>query len=252
MHPVLGRYGPFMITSYEVLLGLGIASCAALMAWLTRDDPQQRRSFIDGLLFAIFAGLVGGRIVFVLSEWGYYSEQPGQIWLAWRGGLSYHGVLVAGLLTLWLWTRWRGQPFAPLAGLAAPLLALMSVIGWIACWFEGCAYGRMTDRGMLSSDLPDSYGVFELRYQTQLIGFALSLIVLVLALILIRRIRPMQLFWLVIALLASSRFIVTLYRGDAAPVVGAYRIDTIADGLMALIALIILVIIATLKLLRLG
>ncbi len=238
MYPILGRYGPFLIYSYEFVLAIGIGACIALAAWLTRDKRQLRSGWVDGILISVLLALVGGRIVFVLVEWSYYVENLGEIWLVWRGGLSYHGALVVGLVTLWIWTRWRNHSFTEFMGLLAPVLALISVFGWFACWLEGCAYGKAAALSLLSRDLPDSYGVYNVRYQTQMMGLVLSALVFLVVLFLYRRLRPLQLFWLTIGALAAGRLIVTLFRGDEAPMIGTLRLDTLTDGLMVLIALI--------------
>jgi len=175
MHPILGRYGPFFLHSFTVVMAIGLAAGIGLTTWLERRDDRNWPGWIDGLIVTLLAGLIGGRAGFVFANWTYFSEEPGQIGLVWQGGLSYHGALLAGLLGLLLWTAWRGRAFAQYAGLLAPALVLVSAFGWLACWFEGCAFGRETTFGLLAADLPDSYGVYGLRYQTQLLGLALGL-----------------------------------------------------------------------------
>lgn len=76
------------------------------------------------------------------THWAYFAENPGEIGLVWRGGLSYHGVLIAGLLGTWGWLRWQGRSFGYYADLLAPALALASSFGWLACYLAACAYGR--------------------------------------------------------------------------------------------------------------
>ena len=183
MHPILGRYGPFFLYGYSVALGLGVAASLGLMAYLARKDVET--SWLDGALLALLAGVLGGRFGFVVGQWAYFQERPSEIMDIWQGGLSYHGALLAGLLTLWLWCWWRKRPFYTYALLLAPSLALLHVFGWLACWLEGCGYGReaVLDGTIwmqwLTADLPDDFGVFALRYQTQVLGILLSLLVFV-------------------------------------------------------------------------
>ena len=237
MYPILARYGPFFLYSYTVVIGLGLAAAIGLTAWLERRDGRSRPGWIDALLIALLAGLVAGRAVFVLANRPYFQENPGEIALVWQGGLNYHGFLIAGLLAFSAWLLWQRQSPAGYAGLLAPALALASAFGWLACWFEGCAYGRETVLGPLATDLPDSFGVRGLRYQTQLIGLALSLLALLLILILRRRVRPERLFWLALLALSAGRVVVGLLRGDAAPMIGQLRLDVAADAILAFIAM---------------
>jgi phosphatidylglycerol:prolipoprotein diacylglycerol transferase len=238
MYPILGRYGPFFLYSYTVVMGLAIAAGIGLTAWLEKRDSIARPGWIDGLLVALVAALVGGRIGFVLANQAYFLEQPDEIGLVWRGGLSYHGVLLAGLAALWFWTIWRRRPFGFYAGLLAPAIALVSAFGWVACWFEGCAYGRETVIGPLAADLPDSFGVYALRYQTQILGIVLSLLVLGFILALRRRFRTGLLFWITLLLLSASRLLINLLRGDEAPYLGTFRLDLLAEVTLLVICLI--------------
>ena len=242
MHPILGRYGPFFLYSYTVVMAIGLAVGVGLTAWLERRDGGKRPGWIDGLIIALFAGLIGGRAGFVLGNWTYFSEETGQIGLVWQGGLSYHGALLAGLLGLLAWTVWRGRAFGQDAGLLAPALVLVSAFGWLACWFEGCAFGRETTFGPLAADLPDSYGVFGLRYQTQVLGLVLCLLIFPAVLILRGRLRPGLLFGLTLIGLSAGRMVVTLFRGDEIPMLGPVRWDTVLDGAMALMVLLVLAI----------
>lgn len=242
MYPILARYGPFFLYSYTVVIGLGLAAAIGLTVWLERRDARARPGWVDALLIALFAGLVAGRAVFVWANRPYFQEHPGEIALVWQGGLSYHGFLIAGLLAFSIWLLWRRQSPAGYAGLLAPALALGSAFGWLACWFEGCAYGQETMLGPFAADLPDSFGVRGLRYQTQLIGLALSLLALLLILILRRWLRPGQLFWLALLALSGGRVVVGLLRGDAAPMLGQWRLDVVADAFLALAATVAILV----------
>ena len=247
MYPILGRFGPFFLYAYTVVMGLGLAAGIGLTYWLEKRDGRERPNWqpdwIEGLIIGLFAGLVGGRIGFVWANISYYQEHLDEIGLVWRGGLSYHGALLAGLLAFWAWSAWRRRSFGDYSGLLAPAFILGSAIGWLACWLEGCAYGRETSPGPFAADLPDSFGVYGLRYQTQMMGLVLCLLTLLLILLLRRRMRPVALFWTALLVLAAGRLVVSLMRGDQIPLLGFYRLDTILDTvtlLMALIALLVL------------
>ena len=256
MYPILGRYGPFFLYSFTVVMAIGLAAGIGLTAWLERRDGDNHRGWIDGLIIAMIAGLVGGRAGFVIANWTYFSEEPGQIGLVWQGGLSYHGALLAGILGLLAWAMWKRQSFAQIAGLFAPALVLVSASGWLACWFEGCAFGRETTFGPLVADLPDSYGVFGLRYQTQMMGLILCLLIFPAIIALRGRLRPGLLFGLTLVLLSAGRIVVTLFRGDVVPLFGAdavtlfgadavtflgsLRWDTVLDGSMAIVVLLLM------------
>lgn len=241
MYPILRRYGPFFLYSYTVAMGVGLLLALGLTAYRARRR-EVHLPWLDGFLLSLFAGLAGGRLAYVAANWSYYQAHLSEAWLVWRGGLSYHGALAAGLVALWAWCRWQDVPFARVAGLLAPGLALGSAFGWLACYLEGCAYGRETFLGLLASDLPDSYGVYAVRYQTQLAGLLLSVLALLLLWAMRRRLGPLALFWLALFLLSAGRFAVSLIRGDAVPLVAGFRLDTLLDGTLTLLSAIALLL----------
>lgn len=243
MHPILARLGPFFIYSYTVIVGLGIILGFGLAASVERRGERRIPGWIDAFLVALVAGIICGRFVFIVINWNYYQENIEEIAIISRGGLSYHGVLIAGLLAVWFWTLWRRRPFDSYAGLIAPALALGSVFGWLACWLEGCAFGLETTFGPFVADLPDSFGVFALRYQTQLIGIVICLLIFILVMVLRRYFQPLLVFWLTLLLLSAGRILISLFRGDEAPLLGQLRLDTVADGLFVAICLIAIIFI---------
>jgi phosphatidylglycerol:prolipoprotein diacylglycerol transferase len=62
-------------------------------------------------LLAILGGVIGARLVYVLTNWSYFAQQPGQIVRVDQGGLSIHGALLGGLVfSLWYAYR-RSLPY---------------------------------------------------------------------------------------------------------------------------------------------
>ena len=72
MAPIWGRYGPFFLYGYSVVLGLGILAALAVTAWRARRDstlpnplPEGEGSggWLDGALATAAGALLGGRAV---------------------------------------------------------------------------------------------------------------------------------------------------------------------------------------------
>ena len=240
MHPILTRYGSFFLYSFTVVLSSGILAGLGLAAWRVRRLMVDS-VWLDMSLAGLVTGLIGGRIGFIWLEWVYFQERPYQLLQFWRGGLTYHGVLLAGLLGAWGWCVLRKRPFLPAANLLAPSVALVSAFGWLACWLDGCGYGREAPAGsLLAANLPDHLGVFAWRYQTQLLGVALSLLVFILVWAWSRNWSHGQEFYFVLFALSLGRVGLSFLRGDTAVTIGTFKLDTLLDATLAILSLILL------------
>lgn len=147
MHQYWFYIGSFPVRSYSTLfllaflLGLGVTIYFAKV--------ENKRYMVDHLLnlgpLLFLGGLIGSRIWQVFFfDWGYYSQNPGQIIAIWNGGLSIQGGIVGSLITGYLYVRWKKLSFWELADLCAPGLILGQSIGRDANLMNGDAFGSPT------------------------------------------------------------------------------------------------------------
>lgn len=238
MYPILARYGSIFIYSYTVLLALGVLAGIGLTAWSNRESLSYE--WFDAVLIISIGAIVGGRLGFVMLHWEYYQERVPEIWRFWQGGLSYFPALLAGLSALLFWTAVKKQSFYKLAALLCPAFILVTAFGWGACWLEGCAYGRESVLGALTADLADEFGVYAVRFQSQMIGLLLTLLLLTVAVAIRRRMAPAALFWFTIGAISFINLLTGLVRGDSVPEISGIRLDLIVSGVLLVTSLIML------------
>ncbi len=246
MYPILTRLGPFFVYSYTAVFAIGV-----LLSWIiTRRQlfAREHSNWTNAALATLISGWLGARATFVLLNWPYYAQRPSEILQFWQGGLTAYGGLCAGLLGLWLWTRWQKQlapskewgSFLSYANPFSPALLLLIITSWGACWVEGCAYGAETTLGPLAADLPDNFGVFALRYQTQLLGIMLNLALLGLVLYWQAKRGNGRLFGITLFGSSFIHFGLTFLRGDTAPILAGWRLDSWLALFFAILALFLL------------
>ncbi len=242
MRPVLLKFGDITLLSYTVFLDIALLVGLWTAYRLARRYRLSHSQVLDAALWAVVAGLVGGRIQFVLEHWDYYSVQPSEIWQFWRGGVSFGGGVLFGLAACWLFSRVRDVSLWDLLDPMAPALGLASAIGWVGHLLAGSAYGR-PGRGWGYLFLPDIYGYIDYRFATQWAGVVTSLFIFVVAWLLLRR-RPWPglPFAAYLILTGGSQFGLEFMRGDDALVVGGLRVAQWLDlaGAVAGIALVVL------------
>ncbi len=141
MYPVLFRIGSFEITSFGAMVALGaLLGIVLLRRELGRSGIDQGDG-TDAAMVGVLGGLAGAKLLFVFE---HASEGVASA-LFNRGGLSWFGGLVGGVLAGWLYIRWRRLPTVGVLAAAAPALALGHAIGRIGCFLVGDDYGRPTD-----------------------------------------------------------------------------------------------------------
>jgi phosphatidylglycerol:prolipoprotein diacylglycerol transferase len=140
VHPVLFRIGDFEITSFGALVALG----ALIGLWVFRRELRRSRlpdDAVDTAVAGLAGGIVGAKLLWVFEHLG---EEPFTSLLFSRGGLSWFGGFVGGILAgLVVMHRRRLAPWAILAA-ASPALAIGHAIGRVGCLLVGDDYGRAT------------------------------------------------------------------------------------------------------------
>ncbi len=108
-------------------------------------DLSQAAVYNLSLLLA-FGVLLGGRIVeVVFYEWPFYSENLHLIPAFWLGGMASHGLLIGGLLAVWIFCRSHDKPFLEIADALAIPAAFILGAGRIGNFIDGQILGSITD-----------------------------------------------------------------------------------------------------------
>ena len=145
MYPkLLHIYGPIEINSFNGSIIIGVI----LFFYLALRHPGLERWISKGDFFNIsiesaIAGVIGGRILHLISEWREYSSFY-QMLSIWNGGMSIFGAL-GGIFLYSLWALKKRQlPALLLYDVAALYAPLIHGIARIGCFLTGCCYGAPT------------------------------------------------------------------------------------------------------------
>ncbi len=240
MVPIFARYGELFVYSFTITLAIGVLAGIGLTAW--REGKDSLWLWFDALLATILGAVIGGRAGFVLFNWQYYQERTNEIVQFSQGGYNYYFALGGGILFFYIWVSSKGYSFYQIFAMLAPAFVLFTVFGWAACWLEGCAYGKTTFISPLSAELPDDFGVFAVRYQSQLIGLLLSALLFLMILTIADKTQSRHLFWLTIGSVSLVHLITTIFRGDPNPMWVNLRLDTWIDLLLIIVSIVMLIL----------
>ena len=231
MHPILFHLGPVTFYSYGLMIALGFLSASALAGRRARALGLDPASVQNAALIVLLAGLVGGRLGYVIFRWDLYRPNPWEILRLDHGGLVFFGGFSGGLLGV-VWAIHRARlPLLRTVDLLIPPMVVAHALGRIGCFLNGCCYGRFTTVpwGVVfpSESLP--------RHPTQLYeSVALIGIFLGLKLLECRSPRPGSILLAYGLAYGVWRFCVEFLRGDTPPIAwGLTVFQLISLGMVA-------------------
>ncbi len=236
MFPTLVEVFGFKVSTYGVLVALGLILAYFLSLRLARREGIPSDKAESVFIFAALFGIVGSRIAFIL-EHPYEIESLIDVFALWKGGVSFYGGLLGGILGVLLAVKRHSLNLWKVADVAAPSLALAHSIGRLGCTSAGCCYGRpVPDVENVSvgihfmKDFPFFYVVFPSGsvapsgiplYPTQIMeAFGNFVIFLVLLLLFRRKGFDGEVFSVYTVLYGAERFALEFYRGVTPPIEG--------------------------------
>jgi prolipoprotein diacylglyceryl transferase len=137
--------GLLPVRGYALCIVLGILVAVRLASRRYQQVGGDREVILDVATWAVPAGLIGARLYSVVTDYELYFR-PGRDWIdifrVWDGGIGMPGAVLAGVFGAWLGCRRTGVRFGPVAGAAAPAVAIGQAIGRWGNWFNQELYGR--------------------------------------------------------------------------------------------------------------
>jgi phosphatidylglycerol:prolipoprotein diacylglycerol transferase len=219
--PSIIDFGFFRIPTYGVLLvtgivvGLWTAHLRARKAG--RLDPERVVDF--GIWVALW-GLLGGKLLLVVTEPAYVLSFEGLKGLLRAGGVFYGGLIAALVAAVVLVRRYHLELW-PLVDTLAPSVALAHFFGRLGCFAAGCCYGAHCDKPWavvfshpLAAEISGT-PLGQALHPTQLYEAAFNLANFAfLAWLFGRRPRPGRVLASYLMVYGVGRFVIEHWRGD--------------------------------------
>lgn len=145
LDPVAFTIGPLAVRWYGIFMATSIL---AGFYYLRRDALKlgHNEDFVYNLvLFMVLGGVIGARLVYVLTNWSHYSANLSAVFQVWNGGLSFHGAIGGGALAAWWYASTKGEKFSRFFDLAIPGIAIGIILVRIGNLINGEVMGRPTE-----------------------------------------------------------------------------------------------------------
>jgi phosphatidylglycerol:prolipoprotein diacylglycerol transferase len=205
------------------MMVLAISAAICVILRLGRREGLDSGLLLDFSTWLLLVGLLGAKVLMVLSNWDYYRQSPGEIFSRntfLSGGVWYGGLIAAFLFAAW-YIRLHHLPFWKVVDVYAPALSLGLGLGRIGCFAAGCDYGKPTTSMwgvVFTSPIAHEVSGVPLGiplYPSQPMMFLAGLsIFAILMWRYPRKSRDGEIFVLYLALYAVARFFIEFVRGD--------------------------------------
>lgn len=140
---------------YGVIIASGVLIALAFAVREAKRTGQNPENYVDIALFGVIFSVIGARLYYVLFSWEIYAKEPLKIFALREGGLAIYGGIIAGIITVIVYTKIKKLNFWLVTDTAAPSLILGQIIGRWGNFFNREAFGGYTDN------------IFAMRYLKQ-------------------------------------------------------------------------------------
>ena len=96
----------FPIYYYGIILSFSISIGVLSAYYLYKNFYVKKASYIIEISsYIILLGIIGARLYYCFVNYAYYIHQPLEILNIRQGGLSIHGMIIAGVLSLYFFAK---------------------------------------------------------------------------------------------------------------------------------------------------
>ncbi|MDR3326071.1 MAG: prolipoprotein diacylglyceryl transferase [Rhodospirillaceae bacterium] len=150
--PEIVRIGPIAIRWYAIAYIVGLIGGWKYMRWLVSKPPFAMTTVhVDDFLMWVTCGVIlGGRLGYVLFYNPlYYFNDPLEMLIVWKGGMSFHGGVIGVIIATMLFC-WRNKlSILMVSDIIVTVVPIGLFFGRIANFVNGELFGRIT-----SSEVP--------------------------------------------------------------------------------------------------
>ncbi len=145
LDPVAFQIFGISVYWYGILIGLGVLAGLLVATKEAKRTGQNPEVYMDFLLYALIAAIIGARLYYVAFSWDEYKDNIMKIFATREGGLAIYGGVIGAVIAGVFYTKAKKIDFWVLADTSAPALILGQAIGRWGNFVNQEAFGGYTD-----------------------------------------------------------------------------------------------------------
>lgn len=99
------QVGPLTIRTFGLFVAIGILVGVTLFLRYARQRGLDADALTKLAWQVILYGIIGSRVLFVLTHWSDFSGDPLSMFAVWEGGLQFSGAFLISIVVIWLFVR---------------------------------------------------------------------------------------------------------------------------------------------------
>lgn len=212
-------YGPLWVQGYGVMIVLGFL----LFLFLAYRDVRRSEivcsdTFFNTIFVGLLSAMVGGRLLYMITEWKSFSNPWLEIFFVWDGGFVVLGSIIGVILVVPIYLKLHKVLVLEFLDLISQYVPLLQAVARFGCLLAGCCYGRAVENFLFSITFNNPDGLAPLNvslHPTQIYMSLLSFLIFW-ALFGLRKFlqKPGQLACVYLILESIARVGVDFLRGD--------------------------------------
>ncbi len=210
MYPFIPIGSLFQIPTYFLIISLGCIFSSLWFIHRAQKASLNTTTAVDLTILVLVVGFLGARILHIIYESPeFYRQNWLRVFHVWNGGFVFYGGVISGIVAASVFCSIQRQPFWFWADIATLPVSLAYALGRLACFFNGCCFGKFCEWPW-AIYVHGSY-----RHPTQLYASGFELCVLAFLLFWQKRFRPVGLLFNIWLILHSiGRIFMELFRAD--------------------------------------
>ena len=146
MFPIIAKFGPIVIRSYGLMIAFGVIAGYFAARGRAKKIGLTDDHMVDLLFYLLIFCVIGAKLMYILTnDFLFYFHNPIEILKAGGEGLSFFGIIPAGILVAMVYAKIHKINIWALVDVLASGVLIGYAIGRIGCFLNGCCTGLPSD-----------------------------------------------------------------------------------------------------------